>query len=469
MIYPLARSSIITFQKKRRYLCQKSLTTHIWMARDLLSKICAKLIDSIKQTILSDAFLIKFRNSPTAFTRNRKLPFHFLILFLINFVKRSYQDELDNFFKTIKGFKVAKRVVNKAALSTARKNLNYKAFVELNNRQTDLFYNDFSPITWKGFRLVCFDGTLLRLPDTPEIREHFGQWGSGKGDPCPMARASQMFDPLNKITLDAIISPVSISERSMAIQHCNNLCLGDLVLLDRGYPAFWLFALILSKKANLCVRVSPAKWKIIKKFYLSGQRQRTVKIPVPINAVTKCKTLGLSTDPITLRLIRVELDSGETEILITSLLDTNQYPWELFQELYHLRWPVEEDYKTIKCRIEIENFSGKSVLSVYQDFHAKIFSKNFTSILAFPTREQIKEDSKRKKHEYQINFTQALSKTKGVIVLLFQRSKRQFCRLIEDLHEIFVKTVEKINYGRSYPRKRKSLREKYSLNYKPIS
>lgn len=439
------------------------------MAQDLLSKICAKLIDSIKQTILSDAFLTKFRNSPTAFTRNRKLPFHFLILFLINFVKRSYQDELDNFFKTIKGFKVAKRVVSKASLSIARKNLNHKAFVELNNHQTDLFYNDFSPLTWKEFRLVCFDGTLLRLPAAPEIKEHFGQWGSGKGEPCPMARASQMFDPLNKITLDAIISPISISERSLAIQHCNNLCPGDLVLLDRGYPAFWLFALILSKKANLCVRVSPAKWKIIKKFYLSGQSQKIVKVPVPINAVTKCKKLGLSTEPIKLRLIRVALDSGETEILITSLLDTKQYPRQIFQELYHMRWPVEEDYKTIKCRIEIENFSGKSVLSVYQDFHAKIFGKNLTSILAFPTREQIKEDSKRKMHEYQINFTQALSKTKDVMVLLFQRSKRQVFRLIVDLHEIYVKTVEQIKHGRKYPRKRKSLREKYSLNYKPIS
>jgi hypothetical protein len=32
---------------------------------------------------------------------------------------------------------------------------------------------------------------------------------------------------------------------------------------------------------------------------------------------------------------------------------------------------VEEDYKAIKCRMELENFTGKSVLSVYQDFHAK--------------------------------------------------------------------------------------------------
>jgi hypothetical protein len=51
-----------------------------------------------------------------------------------------------------------------------------------------------------------------------------------------------------------------------------------------------------------------------------------------------------------------------------------QYPHDLFADLYHDRWPVEEDYKIMKCRIEIENFTGQSELSVYQDFHARVLS-----------------------------------------------------------------------------------------------
>jgi len=47
------------------------------------------------------------------------------------------------------------------------------------------------------------------------------------------------------------------------------------------------------------------------------------------------------------------------------LSDTGKYPWAVFFDLYHSRWPVEEDYKTVKSRIELENFSGKSALSVY--------------------------------------------------------------------------------------------------------
>ncbi len=43
------------------------------------------------------------------------------------------------------------------------------------------------------------------------------------------------------------------------------------------------------------------------------------------------------------------------------------------------------DLKSLKLKLNRdENFSGKSVLSVYQDFHAKVFSKNLISALGFP-------------------------------------------------------------------------------------
>jgi hypothetical protein len=89
------------------------------------------------------------------------------------------------------------------------------------------------------------------------------------------------------------------------------------------------------------------------------------------------------------RAIRIELASGETEILLTSLMDKDLYPHEIFKELYHLRWTVEENYKTAKCRIEIENFSGKSVESVYQDFHAKVFAMNLTAAMTHPAQNVI--------------------------------------------------------------------------------
>lgn len=103
-------------------------------------------------------------------------------------------------------------------------------------------------------------------------------------------------------------------------------------------------------------------------------------------------------------MLRAALESGETEILVTALTDMNKFSYDLFSERYHLRWPVEEDYKTIKYRLEVENFSGKSVLSVYQDFHAKLFSKNLAAAIASTTKKQILKKSEKFKYAHQINF-----------------------------------------------------------------
>ena len=176
--------------------------------------------------------------------------------------------------------------------------------------------------------------------------------------------------------------------------------------------------------------------------------------------------MGLETKPLKLRLIRIELDNGETEILITSLIDRNAYPYELFSELYHERWPVEEDYKAMKHRLEVENFSGNYVLSVYQDFHAKVFSKNLTHILSQPIKGIIERNSRHKKYTDQVNFTQALSKMKDTIVLLFNRSKDAVLVLISKLHKIFIQTTEPIRPGRKYERNHKHYKREYHMCYK---
>jgi hypothetical protein len=107
----------------------------------------------------------------------------------------------------------------------------------------------------------------------------------------------------------------------------------------------------------------------------------------------------------------------------------------------------------------LENFSGKSALSVYQDFHAKVFAKNLVWMMAFPVQDRLDEDTSFKKYRYQINFTQALSKSKGVIALLFHDTARRIKRLIADLQYIFQRTVEPIRPGRKYPRNHKAKAE----------
>ena len=437
------------------------------LARNLIFNTCAKAIDFINKIITSADFIDHNRKSNKDFTRNRKLPFHILIVFLLNFVRGSYQDELDKFFKTIHRFDVAKRIVSKAALTKARMKIKFNAFVELNMHLINYFEEHFNPRTWFGFRLVAIDGSLTRLPQTQAVAEYFGVWKGRQGAPSPMGRISQLFDVLNKVTIDAIISPKGVGERELAAQHMLKSMPNDLVLLDRGYPAWWLFSLILSMDADFCTRISCTKWKVVRKFFRSGLPEKIIELPIHATSVAQCKQMGLDTTALKLRLIRIEND-GKVAVLITSLIDTQQYPIGIFNDLYHDRWPVEEDYKAIKCRMDLENFSGKSALSVYQDFHAKIFAKNLVAIMAFPVKDVLDNLNNTKMYRYQINFTQAISKSKGVIALLFHDSNNKVRRLIADLQYIFQRTIEPIRPGRTYPRKHKAKPRKFFLQYKPI-
>lgn len=437
------------------------------LALILFSNYVPPLIESLKKIIFSDDFREQNKQNPRDFTRDRLFPFDKLVFFLLNMNNSSYQDELDKFYKTIFHLEIAERILFKGNVTKARAKLKYDAFVELNDHMIDFFYKNFNFQTWHGFNLLAIDGTTLRVPDEGVISEHFGVWNSTKGEkPCPKARASQMFDVLNKITVDAILSPKSEGEIELAASHFLKLQPEDLILLDRGYPAHWLFKIALSMGANFCARISYKKWKVVKKFYKSGKSEKIVKLHASALSKKKCREMGFDTKPVKARLIRIELNSGETEILVTSLIDMDDFPYELFADLYHLRWPVEEDYKTLKYRIQIENFSGKSVPSVYQDFHAKMFSKNLTAVIASTTRDDIIKKSENLKHVHQINFTQALSKMKGSIVLLFVRSKKLISGYIETIRKIFIQTSESVRPNRKFPRKHKVKQKKFHFTLK---
>ena len=467
MLYFICFVNPVKSTHQRRILCLIHLKILSKLARDLLSKTCANLIEFIQKIIFSQDFIARNRCQASDFTRNRKLPLPTLILYFCNLIKSSYQPELNKFWKILSGTVVAQNVVSKAALCKARKKLKSEAFVELNTKTVKYFNEHANPLTWNGFILKAVDGSTVKLPNYPEIVEHFGVWNPRLGNPLPMARISQLFDPLNGVTHHALIAPKSIGERELAARHFQHLEESDLVLLDRGYPAFWLFSLILFHKANFCSRISCKKWKIIRQFMKSGHREQVIMLHIPATSIAACRKLQLDTLPIRLRLVRVELDSGETEVLVTSLTDTEKYPHHLFAELYHDRWPIEEDYKVMKCRIEVENFSGKSPLSVYQDFHAAVFSKNITAILVASARERVAKATASRTFAYKSNFTQALSTMRDTIVVLLQGSRKTILKIISDLLETIAKAVEPVRPGRKYPRNHKRAQRKCCLNYKP--
>jgi IS4 transposase len=80
------------------------------------------------------------------------------------------------------------------------------------------------------------------------------------------------------------------------------------------------------------------------------------------------------------RFVRVKLSTNKDEILATSWLHKQQNTTDFFSEIYHLRWGVETRYALLKTRLELENFSGKTVTSVLQDFYATLYLTSLESL-----------------------------------------------------------------------------------------
>ncbi len=367
---------------------------------------------------------------------------------MLNMVNGSVQSELSRFFQVIQNQPVATHGVSTAAFSKARNKFSFTAFKELNQHLTTEFYDTESARRWHGLRLLAVDGSVIPLPDREELHNYFGK--SRGFASHPSARLSQLYDISNKLTLDVQVAPHAVGERSLAMRHLDCAQEGDLVLYDRGYPANWLFTLHQESKIHFCARAPVDFSNIIKEFLVSGVCDAQFEFPCIEKSLRKCRKLGLPTSPLTLRLVRIELKGKEPEVLMTSLVDRDQFPYEVFKDLYHQRWFVEEDYKLMKSRLEVENFSGLSVEAIKQDVHAKVLTKNIAAIAVYEADSIAKEIYSHRKRGYRINFTYALSQLKdNVIRFVLQLVPPEITALL--IRQI-AKVVNALRPERSFPR-----------------
>jgi len=385
--------------------------------------------------------------------------------------KSSVQRELDRFVKAVTKSDFNIREVTKGAFTQARAKLNPWAFQRLNEVTSNGFYQEAEYYAWHGMRVLAVDGTRLVLPNHPSIVKEFGQhqFGPNADSPRTLALGSMLYDVLNQITIDSKLAPYSSSETDLLMQHLERVEKGDLLLLDRGYPSFWLLFLMMAKGIEFCVRLKDDWWLKVKEFVSSGEKERLVTFSLPKKDYKKLANYPeFQNATITCRLIRIELPNGEIEVLCTSLVDSQKYQHLEFEELYHLRWNEEEAYKLLKSRIELENFSGKTANAVKQDFYAKVFLMTLCAAYAHPIEEKVIEEYKadeKRKYDQKINRTNALASTQDILIAVFIR--KQYKKALNAFDKIVESTREIIRPDRKIERKKRPKRP-YSMNYKRL-
>lgn len=382
-------------------------------------------------------------------------------------MRTSYQREIDRFCQTLIGGHYSVREVTKGALSLARAKLNPWAFKRLNEVAVDSFYEGAMINVWHDMRLLAVDGSRLRLPRSADIANEYGVPGFGPeaDSKTSLASCSLLYDVLNHVTIDAQIGPYEKSEKSLLDDHFSKIEKGDLLLADRYYPSYELMVRLQLQGTQFCLRMKKNWWLEVKEFSASDEYDKQVIFVLPKKIQA---SYGLET--ITCRLLKIELQDGTTEILCTSLLDVQKYEHDEFEMIYHKRWDVEEAYKMLKSRIELEAFSGKTARSVEQDFHAKILMMNLCATLSYPIEEKVRneyaKEKTQNKHDQKVNRTEAIALTKDNLINLLIKNLHSETLGIMDF--IIESTREIIRPFKKYERgkKRKKI---HHVNYKPIT
>jgi hypothetical protein len=366
------------------------------------------------------------------------------------------QTLLDELLPTLSGEGI--RTVTKGAVSQARQKLKATAFEELNDNLVGLLNELLPEPRWRDLRLVATDSTTLRLPPWAENQAEFGVQTDNTGQPYVLARGLGLFATTSRLMIQSVFGRFDDAERALLTQLLPALDSKDLLIMDRGFPAVWLFTLLQQRGIPFLARMDGNQWPVVENFLRSGLNESIVTVPVSKNAHRQAQAVGqtLVHKILTLRLIKVVLSSGTIEVLATSLTDTQAFPAAEFGDLYHARWNIEEGFKILKHRLYLEQFTGELPESIRQDFHAKIFTANLAEALAREAYESLPEEKAKR---YFPNVTYILNCIKHrLFIWLIQRVPHN---QVLELIAIYANTLERKRTDR------KATRPKNRINPKP--
>lgn len=349
-------------------------------------KIAEGILAKTSKLLKSEDFVTRHKLKETIFTRERSLGFENIMGICLNFAKRTLQVEIDSYFDIINSVKT----VSRQDFSKQRGFISHTAFSELFEVSVQSFFANKAIKKFKEHRFFAIDGTMLQLPKFDKSVEHFGVNATSLR---PEAKVSALCDVLSNVLVHVEIDHNKVDERTLAIRHLDSFLQHkkpkDVIIFDRGYP---------SKKVIDYLHRNKIKY--------------IIRLPKNYNKTIQNSTVNdfhVTIDGHRFRVVQMVLDSGEREILVTNL-GRKAFLWHEFKELYHFRWAIETKYDTLKNKLRIETFSGKSVSAVLQDFYATMYLANISTALKLVTDDIIIEDIDTKKskgkvykHDYKTN------------------------------------------------------------------
>jgi len=211
--------------------------------------------------------------------------------------------------------------------------------------------------------------------------------------------------------------------------------------------------------------------KVVESFLKSGKTDAEVEFQIGERAYYSARDkYGLKNkhpkfSTFKMRLIRVELSTGETEVLATNLFNKRKFPETDFKDLYAKRWGVETAFDEIKNQLKLGVFSGYRTKIVLQDIWSVLIFYNIRSMFIQSAQSEL-DDVKK---DCQINRNIAISILQKEWYNLLLSSEQE--KYISQAMKLIIRYYERRRIRPPTKRERKHMRanERYMTekNYKP--
>ena len=239
---------------------------------------------------------------------------------------------------------------------------------------------------WHGRKVRAVDGATITMPDTPENQKAYPQIpGQALGCGFPIARILVVFSLSVGTVLDAAIGRYQgkkTGENSMFRSlHNNALRKNDIVLADRYFSGWFDIAML--KKMGVDMLVS--KHQLLKTDFRRvkqlGENDYLFRIAKPQRPDWMALSdYTLLPDDMLLREVHVRVERKvfrtKSLVVVTTLLDDQEYSAEEIAGLYRQRWQAELYLRSIKCVLQMDHLRCKKPQRVRNEFWMHLLGYN---------------------------------------------------------------------------------------------
>lgn len=412
--------------------------------------------------------------NPNVFVRNRKISVADLIFSMINRKGLTLYMELRGYMEIAH----PKLEVTTVAYLKQRMKLNPAAIEYLYKGHNQSFYQDSeeTPSLYNGYFVFAADGSDVNIPTTPETVELYGSAGRKWTKPQAQIGLGCLYDVLNRFILDASINRVKFHEMAIAEEQIYRVreTIGDqapfMVIMDRGYTSMPAFLRLIDHGAAFVVRLKSSDFKAEQKAMETDDEDVTIALTKSRRnnyLGTSDEEIMMQQDSFQLRFVRVTLETGETEVLATTL-PREEFPAEKFAEIYHMRWGIETAFENLKDRLQMENFTGTKPRLIEQDIFATIYVNNLAEDIIRDIELEEKERlASRYKHKMRLNRNISIGILKDDLVeTLLETDPEAQARRFQAIYDELARNVVPIRDDRHYKRTKGQLAAKFSNTHK---